>query len=130
MTRVSLATLYNGESGSGRQRVNSREAQESLGRWTGFRCSAILALGFTMADSRLGEVGREDPYQDGLLPKGYFHQSVRRFVISPGDVGQLESVKFVFEVAYLFAICHHLRVTSIGIFHYLSNDELGIALDV
>lgn len=44
--------------------------------------------------------------------------------------GLIQGIEFVLEAVYFLTIRRHLGVTTLRIFHYLSDDELGVPLDV
>jgi hypothetical protein len=50
--------------------------------------------------------------------------------LSHREHGLIQGIKFVLEAAYFLTIHRHLGVTTLRIFHYLSDDELGVALDI
>ena len=51
-------------------------------------------------------------------------------VVALGDVDELEAVELVLESTDLLAVCFHFWVVTVRGFHYLVDDELGVASNV
>ena len=43
---------------------------------------------------------------------------------------EFEAVELVFDAAHCVAVCLHLRIVAVGLFHHLVDDELGVSSHV
>jgi hypothetical protein len=91
----------------------------------------LLGLGRVVGlDGELMQVLGEDVRGNRCPPRGYLSQLVRSFILSSGDVVELEPVELVFQAPNLIVVGFHLRVAAVGVLHDLVDDELRVTASV
>jgi len=65
------------------------------------------------------EVIDEDPARRRIPPDGQFCKKIDGIVVLSGDMMQLNPLEFVFELAYLLAVCYHEGAFAGGLLHDL-----------
>ena len=70
------------------------------------------------------EIVDEDPTWGRILPGGQFCEKISGIIVLSGDVMQLDSLEFVFELAHLLAVCRHEGAFAGGLLHDLIDDQL------
>jgi hypothetical protein len=78
----------------------------------------------------LVEVSGKNVWWDRSSTGCNFHEFIYGLIIHACDVVELEAVKVVFKVPYLFTVGLHLGVTTARAFHDLIDHEPGITSNI